>query len=179
VSAHLLPWKCHARDEAGRRFDRQAAGIGCRGELGAAAADASDAQFLGDVPDTETPDFAACSMKWRLSLSHLRSFAAGRGAFPNIHNPKTLWIGIEDGGEDLKQLAGAIDEALKTKLGYAREHRGFHPHLTIGRVKREHPDGEGELSRLLAEQAHFDADLVIVDEVVAFASFFRPAGTGS
>jgi len=35
-------------------------------------------QFLGDVPDTETPDICRVLNEWRLSLSHLRSFAAGR-----------------------------------------------------------------------------------------------------
>ena len=69
-----------------------------------------------------------------------------------------------------------IDEALQKKLGYAKEHRGFHPHLTIGRVKRELPGGHGELTQLLEKNAHFDADLAIIDEVVTFASFLGRGG---
>jgi 2'-5' RNA ligase len=131
-------------------------------------------KFLGDVPDTETPD--VCRVVEKVAAAHepFEIMFRGLGAFPNAQHPRTLWIALADGGQELKSLQAAIDEALKTELGYAKEQRGFHPHLTIGRVKHEPPGGE--LERLIEQHAEFEADLAVVDEVVTFASFPGPKG---
>jgi 2'-5' RNA ligase len=133
-------------------------------------------KFLGDVPDTETPDICRVVSKVAAGIEPFEVTFRGAGAFPNVKDPRTLWIGIEDGADELKRLAADVDETLKSELGYAKEQRGFHPHLTIGRVKRELPGSEGELTRLLEKHAHFDADLAVIDEVVTFASFLGRQG---
>jgi RNA 2',3'-cyclic 3'-phosphodiesterase len=133
-------------------------------------------KFLGDVPDTETPDICRVVNEVAASFEPFEITCRGAGAFPNVRDPRTLWIGIVDGAEELKQLAAALDEALKTKLGYPKEQRGFHPHLTIGRVKRELTGGRGELAQLLEKHAQFDANLAVIDEVVTFASFLSRKG---
>jgi 2'-5' RNA ligase len=130
-------------------------------------------KFLGDVPDTETPDICRVVNEVAAGFEPFEITCRGVGAFPNPRDPRTLWIGIEDGADELKRLQAEIDEALKTKLGYGKEQRGFHPHLTIGRVKRELPGGRGELAQLLEKHVHFDADLAVIDEVVTFASFLN------
>lgn len=133
-------------------------------------------KFLGDVPDTETPDICRVVEQVATDFEPFEIRCRGAGAFPNIRDPRTLWIGIDDGAEELQRLQAELDQALKSKLGYAKEPRRFHPHLTIGRVKRELPEGRGELTRLLEQHADFDADLAIIDEVVTFASFLGRKG---
>jgi len=133
-------------------------------------------KFLGDVPDTETPDICRVVADAAAGFEPFEIICRGAGAFPNVRQPRTLWIGIEDGADELKRLQAEIDEALKTKLGYAKEQRGFHPHLTIGRVKRELPGDRGQLGELVEKNVHFDADLAIIDEVVTFASFLGRGG---
>jgi len=133
-------------------------------------------KFLGDVPDTETPDICRVVSDVAAAFEPFEVTFRGIGAFPNSREPRTLWIGIEDGAEELKRLAAALEDALKTELGYAKEQRGFHPHLTIGRVKRELPGGRGELAQLLEKHALFDVDLVVIDELVTFASFLGRQG---
>jgi 2'-5' RNA ligase len=133
-------------------------------------------KFLGDVPDTDTPDICRVVAK---AASHFEPFeiiCRGAGAFPDIQRPKTLWIGIRDGGDELKRLQAAIDDALKTELGYSREPRGFHPHLTIGRVKQASAMGRGDLQHLLDKYKDVDADLAVIEEVVTFASFLDKKG---
>ena len=107
-------------------------------------------KFLGDVPDTETPDICRVVDEVAASFEPFEITCRRAGAFPNIQDPRTLWIGIEDGAEELQRLQAEIENAMKAKLGYGKEQRGFHPHLTIGRVKRELPGGRGELTQLLA-----------------------------
>jgi RNA 2',3'-cyclic 3'-phosphodiesterase len=133
-------------------------------------------KFLGDVPDTEVPDICRVVREVAARFEPFEVICRGAGAFPDIQRPRTVWIGITDGGEELRRLQAALDEDLQAKLGIAREHRGFHPHLTIGRVKRESSGGEGVLGGLLAQQAQFDADLAVVDELVTFASFLARRG---
>jgi 2'-5' RNA ligase len=133
-------------------------------------------KFLGDIPDTESPDVCRVVSQVAAGFEPFEIICRGAGAFPNNQQPRTLWIGVEDGADELKRLQAAIDDALKAKLGYARERRGFHPHLTIGRVKRIGPGGHRELAETLAEHARFDADLAIIDEVVTFASFLGRQG---
>ena len=155
------------------------------GELSAAAAEINwvrpqhmhlTLKFLGDVPDIETPDICRVVSKVAAASEPFEITCRGVGAFPSSDRPKTLWIGIADGAEQLVQLQKAIDDALKNELGYGRELRAFHPHLTIGRVKQLLPGGRDDLIHLLKKHADFDADLAIVDEVVTFSSFLSRQG---
>jgi RNA 2',3'-cyclic 3'-phosphodiesterase len=62
--------------------------------------------------------------------------AQGVGAFPAISRPRVLWAGI--GGAELPRmnaLQAELGEALRTS-GLKVEGERFHPHLTLGRVRR-------------------------------------------
>lgn len=133
-------------------------------------------KFLGDVPDTETPDICRVIKQVADDFEPFEIVCRGAGAFPNLQEPRTLWIGIQDGAEELKRLQSEIDDALKAKLGYGREQRAFHPHLTIGRVKHATAEQHRRFVEILEQQADFDADLAIIDEVVTFASFLGRSG---
>jgi RNA 2',3'-cyclic 3'-phosphodiesterase len=61
----------------------------------------------------------------------------GLGWFPNPHNPRVFWAGIQ-GGSALAMLALDIDSAVEP-LGIPRETRPFSPHLTLARVKEAAP----------------------------------------
>jgi 2'-5' RNA ligase len=133
-------------------------------------------KFLGDVPDTETPDVCRVVKEVANQFEPFEIACRGAGAFPSSGEPRTLWIGMEDDGQELKRLQAALDEALQAKLGFAKEQRGFHPHLTIGRVKRSDPHSRMELAALLEQLGDYDADLAVIDEVVTFASFLDRKG---
>jgi 2'-5' RNA ligase len=53
--------------------------------------------------------------------------ARGFGSFPNV-----LWVGVESDG--MVKLQREV-EAVAVELGFAKEERVFHPHITVGRVK--------------------------------------------
>jgi 2'-5' RNA ligase len=57
----------------------------------------------------------------------------GFGAFPSLERASVLWVG-SDGGKALLLLQKDIEGAV-VELGFAKEQRPFHPHLTVGRVK--------------------------------------------
>lgn len=57
---------------------------------------------------------------------------AGAGAFPNPDRPRALWLGMDDGSEQLGALAGRLDAELG-ELGWPPAERPFRPHLTLAR----------------------------------------------
>jgi RNA 2',3'-cyclic 3'-phosphodiesterase len=64
----------------------------------------------------------------------------GFGFFPNARRPRVFWAGIES-PPALGELAGRVEAAME-ELGFAREQRDFHPHLTLARFKEPRPQPE-------------------------------------
>jgi len=57
-------------------------------------------------------------------------------AFPNIKYLRIIWVGPEkEELEKIKMLYLKIEKHLQ-KLGFEKGNRKFHPHITIGRVKK-------------------------------------------
>ena len=114
------------RDVAGRRVDRQAARGGGGGELGQAAAHAPDAQVSGGRAGYRDARHLPGRRKPRpRQFEPFEITCRGAGAFPTAEQPRTLWIGIEDGAEALCELQAAVEEALKQELGFAKEARAI------------------------------------------------------
>ncbi len=63
--------------------------------------------------------------------------AEGAGAFPDPLLPRVLWAGIRDHGSLAPVFTGL--EAVSEKYGVPADGRPYHPHVTIGRVKRGAP----------------------------------------
>ncbi len=99
---------------------------------------------------------------------------AGTGAFPNAAHPRTVWLGADEGAEEIDALHHRLDESL-AELGFRPEQRRFRAHLTIGRV-RNADRGMAELAQLLAENADYVAGVMDVDEVVTFSSELERTG---
>jgi len=91
-------------------------------------------KFLGEISEDQ-----ASRLKEGLGTLAARSkpivlACRGLGSFPpGSPNPRVLWAGVY-AGPDLALLAEAI-ENLGQEMGFPREDRPFHPHLTLGRVK--------------------------------------------
>ena len=91
-------------------------------------------KFLGDIPEQRTAEIAAALNRVVLKLSPFSATIEGAGSFPSKRKPRVLWVGIERGRKELKNLALQVDTSLAA-LGVTREKRPFSPHITVGRVK--------------------------------------------
>jgi 2'-5' RNA ligase len=131
-------------------------------------------KFLGEITEAEMVDVCRVVQTAVAGIEPFEIIFSGAGAFPDLANPKTLWIGVDDGAESLIELQAAVEGALYRELRYPREHRRYTPHLTIGRVKRD--NDLQPLVEALAANADFDADLGVVEEVVTFSSTQSPHG---
>jgi RNA 2',3'-cyclic 3'-phosphodiesterase len=95
----------------------------------------------------------------------------GSGAFPRAARGTVLWIGVQEGADELTRLAEVV-EAAAVGVGFEAEPRAFTPHVTLARAGRPR-----DLRQLV--DALGDAPIGRgwdVDEVVLFASDTRPTG---
>jgi RNA 2',3'-cyclic 3'-phosphodiesterase len=128
-------------------------------------------QFLGEVDST-----SARALTDRLSspfaLPPFEIGVAGLGTFPPAGPPRVVWLGIREGAAQLSALYRDVGLRLEG-LGFTRDPRPFHAHLTIGRVK-------GPLSApfraAMAGAGAVDAGRCLVDHVTLFESRLSPAG---
>lgn len=133
-------------------------------------------KFFGEIDDTLAAPIRDAIEPLVGKRRPLRARARSIGVFPPSGEPRVLWIGVDDRdsegrGAPIADLARQIDERLAT-LGFAKETRPFHAHLTLGRVKAA-PDGWRET---LAGLANADAGQSNVTEVVLYRSDLSRAG---
>ena len=99
--------------------------------------------FLGDIPE-ET----ATKVQAQLDTIQFTSFDigfVGVGAFPKPKFPRVIWVGLDENGEKLVQLAKIVEEKL-APLGF-RSDKPFKPHATIFRIKNHPDDVTGQISK--------------------------------
>ncbi len=125
-------------------------------------------KFLGDVDMRDIPKICEAVARAVEPLSPFDVEARGAGAFPDPRRPRTVWLGVGEGSQQMVNLHDAIEREL-ARLGYRAENRRFRPHLTIGRV-RSSPEGSDELGQLIEQHADFESGLSTVYEVVIFSS---------
>ncbi|HEU4729700.1 MAG TPA: RNA 2',3'-cyclic phosphodiesterase [Kofleriaceae bacterium] len=92
------------------------------------------------------------------------------GAFPSLDKASVLWAGIEDGGS-LGRLARSIGDAM-AGLGFRRDARPFHAHVTIARLREARAIRDVVLP--MAEQMFGDTK---IDAVLLFESETKSSGS--
>lgn len=92
------------------------------------------------------------------------------GAFGSLDRATVLWAGVEDTG-GLTRLAQSVAEAM-AGLGFPREARPYHPHVTIARLRA--PRAIRDVVLPMAEQMFGDTRL---DSVTLFESETKPSGS--
>lgn len=130
-------------------------------------------KFLGEVEDEKVNDVIEAARGAALKTPSLQTHLTEFGCFPNCGKARVLWVGIDDPGDTLANLAARLDEELG-QLGLKRESRKLHPHVTVARLReprsvREVLDRVGPMN---FETAPFE-----VGELVAFRSYLSPKGS--
>lgn len=130
-------------------------------------------KFLGEVdPDR----IAGIASKAEACIKAIRPFTIGVkgcGGFPNARNPRVIWIGVENPGGLLKDLQVRLEQGME-EMGFAREGRGYTPHLTIGRLRPG--KGKGGVAQALEAMKDCDLGSMEVREVCLFRSLLKPTG---
>lgn len=94
------------------------------------------------------------------------------GCFPDLRNPRIVWIGFGRDPEEIFPLQGGV-EAIAEECGFARDRKKFHPHFTIGRVKGS--GGRKELAEAVRTAA-WEPFPVRFEAVSIMRSVLQPGG---
>lgn len=97
----------------------------------------------------------------------------GVGAFPHLKNPRVIWLGLIDGKEVLAFFQKEIEVQLE-KIGFQKEDRPFHPHLTLGRVKSNRE--REELVKRMEKFREEDLGNFQVERIILLKSDLKPSG---
>jgi len=104
-------------------------------------------RFLGDQTEEQ---LAAVVPALEEAASGMPTFTLslkGLGAFPGLDHPRTLWVGVSEGVQEVQRLQARVAEALE-RQGVPIEARAWQAHVTIGRVideRRRRGEGMPEL----------------------------------
>jgi 2'-5' RNA ligase len=88
-------------------------------------------KFLGDIYETDIQNIIRKLNE--IKIDKFKFKLTGVGCFdPKF--PRVIWVGVEQGKEELIRLQNEIEKRL-IELGFKPEKRKYSPHLTVGRVK--------------------------------------------
>lgn len=91
-------------------------------------------KFLGEVREDLLERIGMALEESARSVEPFEVDLGGIGGFPTLRSPRVIWLGIEPRPE-LRRLQTEV-EARFERLGFEREMREFHPHVTLGRANR-------------------------------------------
>ncbi|HXI26434.1 MAG TPA: RNA 2',3'-cyclic phosphodiesterase [Pyrinomonadaceae bacterium] len=129
-------------------------------------------KFLGDVPIARIGDVSAAASAAARASGPLELILAGAGVFPTRGKPSVLWIGIEDSC-GLYKLQQRLEDECAAR-GFTRDARAYHPHLTIGRIRKPHGAKDLAAAHLASDYA---AQTFTAKELVVFRSELLPQGS--
>lgn len=97
-------------------------------------------KFLGDVEDELIPAVADLVGTVTAGIEAFEVVLGGFGMFPNADRPRSFWVGMMKGADELIELAHQIDMGLDG-LGFEAEETDLQAHMTLARLK-DWRDGE-------------------------------------
>ncbi len=130
-------------------------------------------KFLGEVRDGQLPAVCDAVTAAARSVEPFALCLSGLGCFPSPRNPRVLWCGVEDTTGGCARWVERVDPLFE-ELGFPRETRAFHPHVTLGRSKG--PGGAEVMRRVLEEISVAPGPEMTVGQVVLFESRLSPQG---
>lgn len=89
-------------------------------------------KFLGWVDEEKIAEISK-ALRQIIPQSAFKLTVGGMGVFPNLKNPRVIWLGVEK-NEILEILADNIREALE-KIGFLEDDYEFSAHITLARIK--------------------------------------------
>lgn len=126
-------------------------------------------KFIGELQESKLPETKSIIRDALQKFSTFTISVAGLGMFPNAGRPRVIWLGIQ-GEKSLVEIHNALDQNL-TQIGIKSEKRDYHPHLTLGRVRRNAaPDTVEAIGNTLSEFKVSNLGSTLVDEIILYKS---------
>jgi 2'-5' RNA ligase len=90
-------------------------------------------KFYGEIPSSGLPELGQALRA--VAGPEVPVSIRGMGAFPDMREPRVIWVGVDDPGGLLLKLYRRIND-VSSELGYEPEDRRYKPHITVARAMR-------------------------------------------
>lgn len=130
-------------------------------------------KFLGETDAARLPELAAAGAATAAKTAPFALELTQVGGFPNLRQPRVLWVGLAGARASLLRLHGELETQLAAQ-GFPRETKPLHPHLTLGRVK---PGADVRPLVELAPHVQVPSVAFTVSELVLMESQLHPSGS--
>ncbi len=130
-------------------------------------------KFLGDVNESAIDSVYDVLSENLTGFGKFSVIYKGVGCFPDLKRPRVIWIGCEDPSGKLFELQKIVEEKM-SELGFEKEDKEYHPHVTLGRVKN--PKNIFNLTKKI-ESINFESEAGEVAEVLIMKSDLKPSGS--
>ncbi|MFO7953053.1 MAG: RNA 2',3'-cyclic phosphodiesterase [Bacillota bacterium] len=130
-------------------------------------------KFLGDTEPQKVEQVKEAMDNAVLDLESFEVSYGRGGIFPSPAKAKVIWLGLNDGEDNVIKLAQKVERALQD-YGFAPDKREFTPHLTIGRIKKRIP--KNIIEQFIDQEKTFQTAKFKIEEVVLFESQLTPQG---
>lgn len=91
-------------------------------------------KFLGEIEDEIVDSLYEIMQEVAKDKKAFSLRICSMGAFPKTEAPRVIWVGIDRGDKEIKEIAKELEEKIY-KIGVAKEKRDFSSHITIARVR--------------------------------------------
>lgn len=131
-------------------------------------------RFLGNIDSSQIVDIKKVLNNLSTQTQSFQMNLSKIGAFPNLNYPKVIWVGVEEGKNQLIEINENLESRLE-KNGFSRENRSFHPHITLGRVKSQ--KNRDRLKFQIQSINFLSKNKMIAQKITFFKSILAPEGS--
>lgn len=133
-------------------------------------------KFLGDVDPSKMQDVRGVIQETVPKFSPFSFDVGGLGCFPSSRRPRVIWVGVRESTGEMAAMYEELERAF-TAQGFERERRPFHPHLTLGRIRRGVSNSVARsVGEKITETGSFSLGKIEVKEICLFRSELKPSG---
>lgn len=126
-------------------------------------------RFIGDMDDSRIGTVCSCIGRAASGIGGFRIDLKGIGTFPDVGDPRILWIGASS-GHMLERLSESIGDELDAEH-IDHDRKAFRAHITVGRVS-----GNADLARILKKYEDFCFGSFECDGMDLMRSILGPHG---
>lgn len=91
-------------------------------------------RFIGELSTAQLARVKIATREAVVGVQPFTIFLQSLGAFPSMHRPQVVWVGVTEGAGELENLAGRINEHL-ARYRFPPPDKEFRSHLTLARVR--------------------------------------------
>jgi len=130
-------------------------------------------KFLGNTEPEKIPQIVETMNTCVGSIAPFSLSLTEVGGFPNLNQPRVLWVGLADSQGFLVSAQKNIDQNL-SRLGYDADNKPFFPHLTLARIKS--PKGRQGIKEKIASLNMDETKPFCISSIKLYKSDLTPRG---